>query len=550
MKRFQQNMSELITTLCAWANDSTEIAINSWMRLDAADRAITRPFRAILIQANFEKLIQDTLDHIPHKAQQILGKPDLQPIDLLDLPEVPKRFQHRLVYANIPVNVGVDNVVQGHSQLTERQRLVKTIKPGTTIDSEMDIGAYIGSSVTQRGGYSRLMNHEDNANSVKNENSKQYTFTRQAGVVSNFRIIGVWSNPHVVESMDPNYDLDRWMPVFVEGLIMVFLDLLHRSDRPRRNLANADLFTEPKYKLIDHLRNSMSLPALHQYSLNSAWSLAQGVNGGMRFQKECGNPACKRSHSSSGKKLRFRTVGGLRVCPSCCSYYAKRGFHRESFTIYYDKALGARTCCNPNCGQVEDFDDKKHGHYRRDKSDPTKFRCGKCYDWMRHHGEERPFILPEGPKICLNANCGVHDDGKKGWKKDEEDPTKYRCPRCARYYGRHSREWGTPQAPREPRVCLNCGNVEDAKNKKWCKDEEDPSKWRCGRCWIHRKNHPGTEWSPPELKVCLNTNCGKVQDPEDKKTKWHKNKEDPSQFRCQRCDAYWRRVGCEWPDKE
>ncbi|KAJ4018074.1 hypothetical protein NW752_001986 [Fusarium irregulare] len=161
--RFQTKIRAMITLLCRWARDETDTRIEVWMRLSATDREMTRPFRGLLAHQDSTILADNLLAHIPDKAQKVLGKRDLKAIDLLDLPEVPGKFRHRITYVNVSVKVGVRNVVKSQSQLTPKDCQVKTLKPGTHIKSTMIVKTYIGSSINKLGGYSRLRQHEKNA---------------------------------------------------------------------------------------------------------------------------------------------------------------------------------------------------------------------------------------------------------------------------------------------------------------------------------------------------------------------------------------------------
>ncbi|KAL3600847.1 hypothetical protein FPOAC2_05097 [Fusarium poae] len=527
-KKFRDDFSQMIRTLCAWAKDSTILAINAWMSLNSTDREMTRPFRGILIHADCEQLIEDLLEHMPDKVQQVLGRPNLQPIDLLDLPEVPKRFEHRLVYTNVPVDVGVDNVVQAQSQLMTNYHLVKTLKPGTTIKSKMDIRAYVGSSINKKGGYLRLRDHERNSNTGTKEKSKQYTFTRQGSVICNFRLVAAFSQP-----IDPNHDLDRYMSVFCEGLIIAYLGLLDRSSRPNVD-SSLCLFSDAKYNCINQLRESLDLPALHQHSLNSAWPLAQGVCGGMRVQKECGH--CKRSNlTASGNKINFVTVGDIRVCAACYKYHRKHGHHRTVIVTntIHDKRLGPRTCVNPSCGKIEGNCKKTAWVADKDDKGKIKWRCCSCAQYLKHHPgtEWSPTVsnhynpLLEGPRACGNPNCDrVADPGQKGWYRDKDDRDIWICGRCyAHRRAKPGTEWKatatTKFDPRKAlRTCcnLNCGRVEDrTKNERWTKDKDDINKYRCYRCYTYFYR-TSREWQQREPRSCLNPECDRVEDLERK----------------------------------
>ncbi|KAF5656322.1 hypothetical protein FCIRC_13722 [Fusarium circinatum] len=280
LQRFQCLFSALIRGACEWAREDYNGSLSAWFGLPAKDREMARPFRGKLANVVIQDVIDNLLGHIPDKGKKVLGRGDLTAIDLLDLPRAPKRILHRIVYADAPVQAGVDNIIRIPSIHVNGP--VKTLKRNIRLAKKTKTKAYIGSSINRLGGYNRLRDHEKGSNGIYSTLSKHYEFSQQQDVAPNLRIIGMWSNPHVVEDLNADNDTQRWLPVFCEGMIMVYLGLLNRHNRPiSPNTAVGDLFSDAKYDLIDKLRNGLELPNLQQESLNSAWPLAQGVNGGM-----------------------------------------------------------------------------------------------------------------------------------------------------------------------------------------------------------------------------------------------------------------------------
>ncbi|KAG5748538.1 hypothetical protein H9Q72_011689 [Fusarium xylarioides] len=266
-------------------------------------------YRSVLAKVDIQQLIDNIFEHIPNKVQKLLGKQDLRPIDLLDLPQVPHSFMHRLTYVDIAVRAGVNNITRLPG-VTKNP--VKSIKHGAHLECETEIKVYAGSTMGKMGARKRIRHHELGSDG-KREKCMHYSYTSQPDVAPNFRIIGIWSNPFVVESLNNTNDIQRWLPVFLEGIIMVFLGLIHRSNKPLVDRSVLELFSEAKYGLIDHLRSNLELPDFHNQSLNQAWSLAQGVCGGMIVVNECDNPACKRPRFFQGniQTARYALQTGL-----------------------------------------------------------------------------------------------------------------------------------------------------------------------------------------------------------------------------------------------
>ncbi|KAF5536333.1 hypothetical protein FNAPI_11802 [Fusarium napiforme] len=435
LQRFQAAIKDIITRLCLWARADDNGSNNAWYRLTAAERSITRPLRAYLAVVNIQELIDNILEHIPHKAQKILGKRDLKPIDLIDLPEIPQHFKHRLVYADIPVRAGVNNI-------TRQAGVIGTlIKSAASLDSSMNTKVYLGSSINMRGGYVRIHTHEEGSEG-RGQKCSHYDYTKQSDVVPNLRAIGIYSNPHMVESLNPDNDTHRWLPVFLEGILMVYLGLIHRQYRGSHDSTALAVFAEPKYAMVDYLRDNLELPDFHNESLNVVWCLAQGVNGGMTVVNECGNPACKRPRMFHGKEQTFFTSGGqfsARVCEPCYRGLKKNGKLRTENKSNHVRRMAPRVCDNPNCGKVDDG--KGPGNFSRSQTDKTKWKCSPCWHYYHDNQRDRPAGPIRGGRIpagrtCANPNCGyVHDPSKKmKWRQDPSDDTKWRCLRCHSYF--------------------------------------------------------------------------------------------------------------------
>ncbi|RSL64829.1 hypothetical protein CEP53_003921 [Fusarium sp. AF-6] len=163
-RRFQAGIKSLIEKLIDWSHSSDEMTISHWMKLPRTERAMTRGFRNALMQSDAAQLASAILNKIPEKSQQILGRREVKPIDLLYLPRVPKKFPHRLTYVDIAADVGPSNV-RMMPTLLHPSTPVKAVNPGVQIQPTMDTRLYIGSSLAGRGGYTRLQVHEKESNS-------------------------------------------------------------------------------------------------------------------------------------------------------------------------------------------------------------------------------------------------------------------------------------------------------------------------------------------------------------------------------------------------
>ncbi|KAF5710677.1 hypothetical protein FGLOB1_5354 [Fusarium globosum] len=503
VQRFRETMKLIVEIICNWARQNENGSLTAWFKLPASERETTSQFRSVLAHVDIQELIDNIFEHIPNKVQKLLGKQDLRPIDLLDLPHVPHSFAHRLTYADIAVRAGVSNIT--HSPGVTGKP-VKSIKPDADLESLIEAKVYVGSTICKLGGYSRIRNHELGSDGKKGESS-HYNYTKQPDVAPNFRIIGVWSNPLVVESLNNTNDIQRWLPVFLEGILMVYLGLLDRSSKPVVDVSIQALFAESKYVLIDRLRSNLELPDFHNQSLNKAWPLAQGVRGGMIIVNECSNPACRRPKIFNGKKQIFYTRKGKlseRLCKTCHDNHSRTGKLRTSNRYNYNKSQGPRVCSNPNCGAVEGKG--APGKFKHDKFDETKWICNNCWMWQHVHNENRPARppladIPTHERTCCNPNCGktqLPDGPKVVWTRTltATGTQEWRCNRCHLFLKSHGIERPTDEELKNMnlskvgRSCLNCGRVhEKGKNAHWAANLAAPGTFRCGKCASYHKKH-------------------------------------------------------------
>lgn len=184
--RFQANILELSIRLCNWSCQMT----SAWFHLPRKQREMTRQFRSLLSRIRPEDLKDHLLSGIPRLTQKVLGKPDLMPKDLLDLPLVPCNLTHRLVYLDVATRMPNEDVTYGPSALTLRSKNIKRLREGADPFKAAEIKAYVGSSISKQGGRNRLAQHEAAAVNPDSEGT-HYSYIKQDDVVPNFRTIGI-----------------------------------------------------------------------------------------------------------------------------------------------------------------------------------------------------------------------------------------------------------------------------------------------------------------------------------------------------------------------
>ncbi|KAJ4020145.1 hypothetical protein NW752_005250 [Fusarium irregulare] len=278
VQRFQKKLRAIVHHICTWARENENGSLDAWYRSPAHKRHMTKAFREVLQRADIQELVDKILAHMPDQVQKIFGKLNLTPTDLLELPEVPYMTKHRLVYTNVPVRVSVGSIERARKV---GKRRVKSLKRGTSLQSVKQTKIYIGSTIAKKGGYARIRCHERGSDGIYEKRNMHYDYTEQEDVVPNFRVIALWSNPECVDSLNPEEDIERWLVVFLEGIMMLYLGTISRYNKPAVDKSSNAIFAEEKYVLVDMLRDDLDLPEFHDHSLNQAWPLAQGVNGGM-----------------------------------------------------------------------------------------------------------------------------------------------------------------------------------------------------------------------------------------------------------------------------
>lgn len=324
--RCQKLLAALVHGLHEWAKGSSEETITDWFQLPRNSREITRGFRSVLFRMDPDDITGYLLASMPHQTQKILGKPNLKVEDLLHIAKIPYEFQQRIVYVDVATMLPRSAIVYNPSEIGPCQR-VKAIKGDFDYANIIDAKLYVGSSIKAKGAYLRIADHEHQSQKQTSEEGqsnvpKHYRYTRQPNVATNFRLIGAFQNPELLRAESVVFqDMDRWMPVFFEGVIMAFFGFFIN----RRN--NSPFLREKSQILIRRIRESLALPEFDHVSLNAAWSLTQGVYGGMAIARNCANPHCRRPFVPAGQKAEdhearcfWVVVEGLRYCVGCASY--------------------------------------------------------------------------------------------------------------------------------------------------------------------------------------------------------------------------------------
>ncbi|KAF5714304.1 hypothetical protein FMUND_7484 [Fusarium mundagurra] len=264
LQRFAGRMELLTRRLCQHARSGDMAA---WYRLPQEEQDMSVGFKTELRKVDPVHLLHQGLSHMPRKVQQGFGKQDLQVYDLLSLPEFPVECPYHIVYVDVSTRVGKANIIQRVSPIVG-PRARRLVKGSSKYDPSMDTTIYIGSSTSSDGGYARLREHELAANGNRKHTNKHWDFIKQEDVVPNFRMVGLWDTPGVLNQDDP------YLPLFWEGLLMVYTGTYHMS---HRTPGISPILSISSYQLVQELRTSLPLPDFHMQSLNKAWPIKQGL---------------------------------------------------------------------------------------------------------------------------------------------------------------------------------------------------------------------------------------------------------------------------------
>ncbi|KFA53764.1 hypothetical protein S40293_01733 [Stachybotrys chartarum IBT 40293] len=270
LNAFRHRMRLVLRRLKEWAIPKGSDEIKDWIMKGRENKEMTNQFRSVLIKYDPDKLADELFCHMPRKSQQIFGMTNLRPIDLLDLPQVPLMFRNRMTYLNIAVQVEEGNIFQGPSSVHPKSS-TKCIKDFASLSDSAEVKVYIGSTIA-RSPWERLQTHEREATKMQGFQSLHYATIRRPGVVSNFRLGGVWTNPAFVAGEKPvEQDIARWFPVLLEGLLMVYLGTFNRGNYLSSN--GRETAPEPSVALVEWVRSAIDLPDLSRNSLNRSWPL-------------------------------------------------------------------------------------------------------------------------------------------------------------------------------------------------------------------------------------------------------------------------------------
>ncbi|CAG7566591.1 unnamed protein product [Fusarium equiseti] len=579
---FQEGWRKLTTRTCDWAREGIT---PEWFKLPRKEKQMTSGYRSMLSRVSPVELAEKIFARMPRQAQKNLGKKDLQAEDLLDLPSVPANLRARGVYVNVATRLSGDDIEIQSSSLRPRC-FAKTLKAG--VDPEHmdihDIGVYFGSSLSLDGIVGRLKEHEAAANKPCDKDYGHYAYTSQPDVLPNFRVVFVTDHPSLSEE-GPDQDIERWISHYVEGMLITYVRNYAKENVPVG--MSSELFPPASFVLNEELRQDLPLPDLSTSSLNLAWPLVQGVNGGMVRVEACSNPGCCKPKAGWGytkptKRLRLLNgdAFGGRYCGGCLKTFQTQGIWRtregfanglfplegkmDNINEAWFAAGSPRQCHNNACGAHISEDKPLFGFM-------NGIRCGRCDRFRREHnmewnnviGEDEDSapdgVLPRGRNThlrCASLGCKsplfFFQDSITNMIEDTEMQV-WRCIPCDWAWSLYrinfsralSRDHCTEYLLRGPIFhhrhnythCVDCGHYATPREWTWV----EGAGYKCDLCAGKRTTSTILEGlSSSGTRVCKNPACDRT---DVNWVNWHG-------CRCDRCHRVWVRTGEEWVEPE
>ncbi|EHK45173.1 hypothetical protein TRIATDRAFT_308717 [Trichoderma atroviride IMI 206040] len=172
---------------------------------------------------NPNSLLEIILQRIPLQTRKVLGKADLKATDLLDLPSIPFKCMHRLVYIDVATELREEQIHR-EKKFDKSSRLYKEAKSLVNAEEASKVSLYVGSSIRKGGSWKRIQEHYAAANNPESSGNMHYREISKSNVVTNFRVLGVWKNTYINDS-HVGQDTGKWITLVAEALMVVYLGI-------------------------------------------------------------------------------------------------------------------------------------------------------------------------------------------------------------------------------------------------------------------------------------------------------------------------------------
>lgn len=476
VKRFQQLMSALVHRLsakCRISGTGKEFRKEQ----DKLNSALRRSTQTMLRNMEPADIYEPIFRHMPLKAQQILGRPNLAAKDLQGLPKGATTLELPGTYLDVLGRFTPNQILREPHPDYRFIRIddVRTLKPFVSEADALEIRLYLGSAIVTVRARVRAhileMNRPDT--DKKCPHTAHYTeFGNLHDVVPDFRVTSVW---------EPEDD-SRFTPL-TEGLLMTYLGLQNSGE-------DGEYHPKETFALNLEIRADLGLPDFMRISLNRAWPLFQGIGFATREKRTCENPAHPSDRAMS-PMIFSKPMGGYR-CRGCYLHvlahgkdWPDKGNGQQAKTMA-SAAAKEQGCANPSHNEKWDA----HVSLRYNQR-AGGIRCNSCAAWLKKHGRDYPFDqngvdTTTVSKLCQNIGHENH------WPHQQavfrEIVQEIRCKMCFQWHKKEGRDYpylANGQIRRK--VCENPGHT--AGTDMYRALRETDGTLRCGACAAWYRKH-------------------------------------------------------------
>ncbi len=430
-------------------------------------RAIAWSFVRFLRKRTLEYVVGAVIGMIPLPVQSILGRPDLEAANLLELPNIPEERTISGVYADIAT-------------------LAATLAGSPAPDVE---GTYVGSSVglSYPGVRGRVKEHRkvsvrDYDKLPESLQTKHYRIICRKDVTPNFRLLAVV----------PATDCNRYPVGFAEGFMCIYLNTVSLTPSKHNPASTLDFAKRCR----QHANESGhgSLPDFGGLGMNGASPLLQGMSVPDPLRKAhkewakthpdvCGNPKCGKARY---KKNPWKFVGFKEEsrCPPCARYRDSEGVDDPSPRPALTKAASHRSSTykdhlawvaagNPDVCQgckearPENWRDKRWVGFCKESLYQSCYKKKNSLTPKPPPPKHLAWVAAGNPDVCRNCKTARPKNYKdKGWIGFCEESRCRACYNETTTPPKKHQKWVTAG---NPDICQDCRQARprDYRAKKW-----------------------------------------------------------------------------------
>ncbi|KAK8042520.1 hypothetical protein PG994_013003 [Apiospora phragmitis] len=284
---FQALASKLVSRIFAHVHRHSDEAFDVLLRQSQSDRILGIPFLRYIRRRdpNARAYCERIFKSMPRKTQQVLGRANLRPIDLLDLPTIPINSSVWLNYINtiasMPGGACTDVPLPSMAKKNPKSDspVFQTYRDGYTALNAQSFAIYNSSSYNKLGDAQRILDLVKKSNIdpgvYVNEDNHTAMLSPPDNVL-NFRTINVVPNSSKSSPVTEGAkDDDVEFLEFVDGLVTLFLAVGMKVSSISHSSQHREL-TERGLNFQLNLRRGLPLPDFSNESPSKTWSMACG----------------------------------------------------------------------------------------------------------------------------------------------------------------------------------------------------------------------------------------------------------------------------------